>query len=469
MASSLVFTVQRREPVRVAPATPTPHEFKPLSDIDDQQGLHFHVSGIHFYRNNPSMAGRDPARVVREALAKALVFYHPLAGRLRERPGGKLVVECTGEGALFVEADADVRLEQFGAEPQPPFPCLEELIYGVEGSQAFLDSPLLTIQVTRLKCGGFIFAHRINHAMADALGTVQLVKAISEIARGADSPTVPPVWARELLTARDPPRVTHAHPEYDEVTPESTPAPAANMVVRSFFFGPREILALRRRLPSHLRKSTRFEVLTAFLWRSRTIALGADPDEELRLRFVLNARDKCSPPLPAGFYGNALAYPVAKSKAGELHRNPLAYAVELVRGAKASISDGYLQSAADLLVLRGRPHYTTARTSRVSDLTRLGFEEVDFGWGEAAYCGPAVGGGRIAPRGGSYYIRFRNGKGEDGILVPVSLPAPAMERFVMEIERMTTEPSFMKEENCSTPSSLILSPPLSSYLLTGDA
>ena len=93
------------------------------------------------------MQGRDPVKVIREALAQTLVFYYPFAGRLREGPGRKLVVECTGEGMMFIEADADVTLEQFGDALQPPFPCWEELLFDVPGSGGVLNCPLLLIQV----------------------------------------------------------------------------------------------------------------------------------------------------------------------------------------------------------------------------------------------------------------------------------------------------------------------------------
>ena len=93
------------------------------------------------------MGGKDPAHVIREALAKALVPYYPLAGRLREHDGWKHAVDCTGEGVLFVEADADVGLEHFGDPLLPPFQCLEELIFDVPGSSAILNAPLLLFQV----------------------------------------------------------------------------------------------------------------------------------------------------------------------------------------------------------------------------------------------------------------------------------------------------------------------------------
>ncbi|XVF42794.1 hypothetical protein PTKIN_Ptkin01aG0393600 [Pterospermum kingtungense] len=93
------------------------------------------------------MQGKDPTRVIREALEQALVFYYPFAGRLRDGPHRKLMVDCTGEGVLFIEADADVTLDQFGDALQPPFPCMEELLYDVPGSTSVLNCPLLLIQI----------------------------------------------------------------------------------------------------------------------------------------------------------------------------------------------------------------------------------------------------------------------------------------------------------------------------------
>ena len=141
------FTVRKRPAVLVAPAAPTPRELKRLSVFDEQDSMRFQISNLHFYRRDESRGGKDPVRVIQEALAKALVPYYPFAGRLREHDGCKLAVDCTGEGVLFVEADADVGLEHFGDPVLPPFPCLEELIFDVPGSSAILNTPLLLFQV----------------------------------------------------------------------------------------------------------------------------------------------------------------------------------------------------------------------------------------------------------------------------------------------------------------------------------
>lgn len=434
-SKSLTFKVSRKNPELIAPAKPTPHEFKLLSDIDDQEGLRFQIPVIQFYRRSPSAEGKDPVEVIRGAIAKALVFYYPFAGRLRERAARKLVVECTGEGIMFIEADADVTLQQFGDALQPPFPCLEELLYDVPNSAGVLHCPLLLIQVTRLRCGGFIFALRLNHTMSDAAGLVQFMSAVGELARGADAPSIPPIWGRHLLDARNPPRVTCTHREYDDVPDtKGTLIPLDDMVHRSFFFGAAEFSAIRSRLPPNLRRCSTFELLTACLWRCRTIAISPEPNEEVRILCIVNSRKRFNPPIPEGYYGNAFAFPVAVSTAGELSRKPLHYAVELVRKTKADVTQEYMRSLADLMVVRGRPHFTVVRSYLVSDVTHAGFGEVDFGWGKPEYGGPAKGGVGAIPGVASFYIPFKNNKGENGVVVPICLPANAMEVFVKELE-----------------------------------
>ncbi|XP_066372731.1 benzyl alcohol O-benzoyltransferase-like [Miscanthus floridulus] len=447
MASLPPFTVRRGEPVLVRPSAPTPRETKPLSDIDDAEGMRFYSSGIHLYRANPSKAGQDPARVIREALARALVPYYPLAGRLREEGGRKLVVDCAAQGVLFAEADADLTADDFGDVKCPPFPCFEQFIIEsttVAGVEPVVDRPLLYVQVTRLKCGGFIFGQRICHCVVDAPGAMQFEKAICEFARGAtDAPLVTPSWGREMFMARQPPRPSYPHLEYREPAGGSEPdrmmtTPPGDMVRVPFFFGPREIAGLRQRAPPGMRCS-RFELVAACIWRSRAAALEYAPDEEVRLSFIVNARGRPEIPLPEGFYGNAFAYSVAATTAGELCGGDLGFALDLVRKAKSAVTYDYLLSVADLMVLTGRPLFALSRTYIVSDVSHAGFKSVDFGWGEAVYGGPAKGGEGPLPGVTNYFSRAKNGKGEECIVVPICLPKDAMEKFLLEVEGLTAE------------------------------
>ena len=168
--NDFVFQVRRCQLELVAPAKPTPYEFKQLSDIDDQEGFRFQVPMIFFYPHNPSMDRRDPVDVIRKALAETLVFYYPFAGRLREGPGRKLFVECTGEGVLFIEADADATLEQFGDAIYPPFACLEDVLYNVPDSDGIIDCPLWLFQVCISSMCSFTLKNYMNIHGGDTIG-----------------------------------------------------------------------------------------------------------------------------------------------------------------------------------------------------------------------------------------------------------------------------------------------------------
>ncbi|KAL8038237.1 hypothetical protein ABFX02_11G092600 [Erythranthe guttata] len=414
----LIFNVTRRNPELILPAKPTPHEFKPLSDIDDQEGLRFHVPFIQLYRSIPSVEA-DPVEVIRKAIAKALVPYYPFAGRLREHAARKLVVECTGEGVMFIEADADVALEQFGDEIRPPVPCLDELLYDVPGSGGITNCPLLLIQlfvghltltpfdlrceitktphlrVTRLKCGGFIFSLRLNHTMSDGTGIAEFMSAVGEFARGAEAPSLQPIWERHILSARNPPRVTCTHHEYDDVVNNIPIILDDDMVHRSFFFGAPAISALDGRLPPHLH---------------RNCTKGQDPMHHK----LPEAVQSSTPCWVLRAYGNAFVLVAAISTAESLSKNPFHYAVELVMKAKTKATEEHVKSVADLLVIR----------------------DVDFGWGKPVYGGPAKGEVGVVPGLSSYYVPFKNKKGENGIIVPISLQKNAMDVFVKELEIM---------------------------------
>ncbi|KAK8611043.1 hypothetical protein V6N13_131108 [Hibiscus sabdariffa] len=435
----LVFSIRRYTAELVSPAKPSPHEHKLLSDIDDQAYLRDHISMIFFYEYTPSMEGKDPAKVIREALAQTLVFYYPFAGRLREGANSKLMVDCNGEGVMFMEADADVTLQQFGEILQSPFPCFDELLYVVHDSQGILNAPLLLIQVTRLKCGGFIFALRFNHVICDGAGIKQFLSAVGEMARGLDAPSILPVWERHLLDAQDPPLVTFTHHEYDQK--EATVLPFDNMVERSFFFGPHELSLLRGLLPLHLRQCTKFELLSAFLWRCRTIAIDFDPDEEVCLLCVVNARPKFNPPLPCGYYGNVIAWPAAVTTVRNLGQNPLAYAVELIKQAKARVTKEYMKSVAALMRINRSKLLSTPNVIGsyiISDVRNIRFEDIDLGWGKGVFAGPAK-----AIDWMSFFIPTKSKKGEVGTSVPICLPAPAMESFANQLDKMLNNPDIV--------------------------
>ncbi|XP_019182353.1 PREDICTED: methanol O-anthraniloyltransferase-like [Ipomoea nil] len=461
LSAPLLFCVKRSKPQLIVPSSSTPHEQKPLSDIDDQSTIRVHVPILMFYRNSVERRGEDPAMAIKEGLAKALVFYYPLAGRIFEGENGKLIVNCNGKGVLFVEAKANVKFEQLSDKSmQPPCPYLKQLLNTVPGSKGIIDCPLLLIQVTRFSCGGFTLGIRFNHIMMDGQGFIQFVNAVCELAQGASVPSTLPIWERGLLTARTTPTITCEHNEFKDFELSKTTRwwdfekllrttnlinlqklasdPCvffskhichSLLVKRSFTFGSRELQAIKDQCPS----STTFEALCACLWKCRTIALRPDPNSTMILTIVVNIRERLQDPkLPLGYYGNAVASTAAVTTAELLCSNPISYAAKLIREAKNTVNDDYIKSIIDLMVTKGRPRGAILRNFLITDNSRFGYDEVDFGWGK-----PVCGGVYGVVYGVGFLVPHKRMEDPKGKLVALALPPIIMGKFQSELRKMT--------------------------------
>ncbi|KHN16174.1 Benzyl alcohol O-benzoyltransferase [Glycine soja] len=325
---------------------------------------------------------------------------------------------------MFIEADADVTLDQFGDALKPPFPCFQELLYQPPGSDGITDAPIFLIQVTRLKCGGFILAIRFNHVMVDGVGLIHFTLTVAGIARGAmKEPPFQPVWSA-ISTQQIIEILKYTQFEVVQTNSEH----------RSLFFSPIKIASIRALLPDNLdQHATTFEVLTSYVWRCRTKALQIPPNEDVRMMCIVDARGKFDPPFPAGFYGSCFAFPAAVTGAGDLCEKPLEYAVQLIQKARGEVSEEYIDSVADLMASEGRPLFTVVRSCLVLDTTEAGFRNLDFGWGNALYGGMAVAGAGAFPAV-NFHVPSQNAKGEEGILVLICLPSQVMKAFAKELD-----------------------------------
>jgi hypothetical protein len=77
--------------------------------------------------------------------------------------------------------------------------------------------PLLLVQVTRLLCGGFVFAIRLNRTICDAIGLARFTSVVADLARSLPPPKAAPTWSRELLEVRSPLKPAFPHREFQRV------------------------------------------------------------------------------------------------------------------------------------------------------------------------------------------------------------------------------------------------------------
>ncbi|CAM0958231.1 unnamed protein product [Alopecurus aequalis] len=367
----------------VAPASPTPAEGTlPLSALDRVPGLRHLVLSLHVFNGAPNV-GEAPARVVREALRKALVDYYPLAGRFVEEADGEVRVACTGEGAWFVEATAACTLEEVKHLDHPMVIPEEELLPEPAPDVPPLDMPLM-MQVTQFSCGGFVVGLISVHTITDGQGAGQFINAVADYARGLPKPRVSPVWARDLVP--DPPRMPAPPPTLEQHV-------LRDLVVD---FSPDDIAKVKADFfTSTGQHCSAFDVCVAKTWQSRTRALllaGAGGnltnDSAVHVCIAANTRHLMLAGAAQGFYGNCL-YPVMVTcGSGEVAAGEVADLVRAVRDAKSRLADevarwtvgGFAQDPYELCF--------TYSTLFVSDWRHLGFLQADYGWGTPAHVVP---------------------------------------------------------------------------------
>ncbi|OIV96327.1 hypothetical protein TanjilG_09754 [Lupinus angustifolius] len=414
------------QPITITPCAPTPNHSLYLSNIDDQKFLRFSIKYFYLFKKSVSF------EILKCSLSRVLVDYYPLAGRLRKSSvhDQKLEVDCNGEGALFAEAFMDTTAEELLESCKVPNKSWKRFLYKVE-AQSFLDVPPLVVQVTSLRCGGMILCTAINHCLCDGIGTSQFLHAWAQLTttKSHSDLTILPFHHRHVLNPSQPPQVKFHHPSYTSTTPNPNPNPHLDLfnfiqsqplVPTSFTFNPTHLHFLKKKC-APLLNCTTFEAVAAHTWRSwvKSFHLKLPPTLVMKLLFSVNIRSKVK--LPKGYYGNGFLLACAETSVRELVVPNLHHGVKLVQEAKEKMNDSeYIRSMIDFL--EDRRVETDLSTSLViSQWSKMGLEEVDFGEGKPLHMGPLTS---------DVYCLFLPDIGNvNSVRVLVSVPESMVESF----------------------------------------
>ncbi|KAI3936520.1 hypothetical protein MKW92_005009 [Papaver armeniacum] len=347
------------KPTLVTPAEETQNGLYFLSNLD--QIVPFTFSTVYYFKSSSS---ESLVETIKDSFAKILVYYYPFAGRLKISEDGKLVINCTGEGGVFVEAEVDCNMDEIGDFESTNTKTLsklvydifddEEIVYDIRQAKSILDVPPLSVQVTKFKCGGFVFGLSVNHCMLDGISLVQFLNSWGEIARGLPVSTLIYLHCHvTLLKARNPAKVEFTHNEYAEI--EDISKDTANLgkeeepSFKSFIFDPVKLKQLKTKAMEDgvLQTCSTFEALTAYIWRARCQALKLHPDQIAKLYFAVDGRDRIDPPLPKGYFGNGAMFMSTLCPAGKLLESPMSFTIQLIRNSIKSVTDSYIRSSID--------------------------------------------------------------------------------------------------------------------------
>ncbi|KAL6606769.1 hypothetical protein ACP70R_042422 [Stipagrostis hirtigluma subsp. patula] len=414
-------TVQVLSSELVVPAEETPAGAVWLSNLD-LAARRGYTPTVYFY--SPSgEPGFFEADAVRDSLARALVAFYPLAGRLGLDGDGRVQIDCTGEGAVFVTARSDhYTLDELMAEFVP---CGEMRDLFVPPTPA--PNPpcaLLFVQVTRLRCGGVVLGLAVHHSVVDARSAAHFVETWASIARGGggrDAP-VPPCFDHRLLSARPTPTVLYDHPEY-KPEPEPVHAVTASTYASAIItLSKAQVSALKARCAG----ASTFRAVVALVWQCACRARSLPADAETRLYSMIDMRARLAPPLPPGYFGNAVIRTSALATVGEVLSNPVGYAARRALAA-TSQGDDYARSLVDYLEgvdAMNLPRSGISRAHlRAISWMGMSLHDSDFGWGAPAFMGPAL----------MYYSGFvyvMQAPGKDGaVALALSLEPESMPEF----------------------------------------
>ncbi|KAF8722965.1 hypothetical protein HU200_022108 [Digitaria exilis] len=374
--------VQVVETCFVSPSEGTPKKQLWISALDNLLAYRGHTPTVYFYRSATD-ADADFFSIARlkESMARALVPFYPLAGRLSLDTDGQLVIDCNEEGALLVVARSDLTLDDFvDLKPSPELKML--FVPRVEPS-----SVMLGIQVTFLKCGGVALGTAFHHVAGDAISAFHFFQTWSAISReGHGAVLAAPSHDRELLRARSPPVV---HPDalslfcrQLSLTPPSEP-----VVNEVFTISSGRLAALKLAASGGGHVST-FCTISALVWRCACVARGLHPDAKSHLTLTANIRRSLKPNLPDHYFGNAIIFLETVALVQDVISESLADTASRIRRVIGRMDDEVARSAIDYYKLaegerRPLPSGSLPVTElRVVSWLGMPVYEAGYGWGK---------------------------------------------------------------------------------------
>ncbi|KAJ7295338.1 hypothetical protein O6H91_23G006100 [Diphasiastrum complanatum] len=428
-------------PEVVVPAEPTPEGASYLSNID--QVVNFYVETVYFFKANAAKGVENAAEVLKEALSKLLVPYHFLAGRLTlNAQQMRMEIDCNRAGVLFTSATTDLSISDLG-DVSLPNPLFRSLILLPKDANTVSEAPIMTAQVTLFKCGGFCLGHYINHAVVDGVSAVKFLDNWCSIAKG-EGLIFPPSSDRTLIRARSPPSPVFDHPEFVKLSDmnantfattdaidaqfKGTSAPIKH-VFQVFPFTAQELDTLKQqalRDPS-ISKCSTFEAIVAHVWQARSKSVEAAPDQQCKLTFAVDFRNRIVPPLPSNYVGNAVVAPLMHLRHADLISGSLSFCVRKIQQSMECVTDEYVRSSIDWWeIYRGVPAFLGGLL--VSAWWKIPFDMIDFGWGKPIYAGPVVN------DRSEFILLLSNGKRDGGLNIYLALLPEEMAKFEKNIK-----------------------------------
>ncbi|CAI9270459.1 unnamed protein product [Lactuca saligna] len=353
----------------IKPSSPTPSHLKTfdLSALD-QIVLSPYVPFIIYYPNNNgdnSNQALQKSQVLKKSLSETLTKFYPLAGTLKNEGS----IDCNDIGANYIVASVQCRLDEFLKQPD------HHLIHGFlpfvpSFDKSSVGNQVTNVQLNIFECGGIAIGLCISHRIVDGASVYMFLKAWSNMARGVEeveypnftTPSLFPAkgsWLRDIFMGLG-----------------RSLLKEGKCSTKRFVFGSDAIARLRARAKSNgVQRPSRVEVVSSLIWKCAMDATkeASGIQKPSSLSHFVNLRSKLKSTLSNNFMGNVIWISNAVSLPSDetpLHSLVNKKSLQEMGGSTGGI-DNY----------------------GFTSWCRMGFYEIDFGWGKPSWVTGIVGDG----------------------------------------------------------------------------
>nr|XP_025884754.1 uncharacterized acetyltransferase At3g50280-like [Solanum lycopersicum] len=263
---------------------------------------------------------------------RSLDFFPPFCGRLGTTKNEKngttsFFINCNNDGAQLNHATAHgIRVSDIVESDYNPYVVRDFFpLNGVQNLEA-TSQPCFAVQVTELEDGVFVGCSN-NHVVVDGTSFWHFYNSWTEISRGFNVISKIPFLKRQF-----PFNINHFSDRIsipnERVNAGYRFIPPPMLRERVFHFTKESVAKLKAKanLVMNTTKISSLQAVLAHVWRSVIRCRHLDLSEETTFEVSIDMRGRLNPPLPEGFFGNAICPATVTIKTGELLEHEFGWA-----------------------------------------------------------------------------------------------------------------------------------------------
>ncbi|OMO63902.1 Transferase [Corchorus olitorius] len=387
----------------IKPSSPTPFHLRThkLSLLDDLAPpvtipLLLFYSATHV---NPSKTNLQ----LKQSLSKTLTHIYTFAGCLvHDSP---TIIDCNDEGATFIEAQVAINMSVILQEAE--FGQLLQLLPPCE------ENNNLGIQVNYFACGGMAICVCVSHAVADASAVAAFLQSWAAVACGinnniADYKVI--FDCSSVFPPRDLSGLWKALEETQDLIFRQ------DVVTKRFLFDGSKISLLRDEIsklcpisPSSLYFPTRFEAVSALLWKAMLDSVSENDQSSVYIGTSVNLRKRRNLPFLNRCVGNVSEFTMTELLTEE--EKNLSYLAMKIHDSIAKVDDEHVKKLHEdgeylKIIETAMKGFGKQWMFSFSSWCRFPFYETDFGWGNPIWVGTSLRLNRVG-----FFLDSFDGKG----------------------------------------------------------